>query len=134
MVARVERDATVSAVADLARRFTALVRASSGVGQGPRPAKQVVVSHGGVGRTAAAGRDAVAEFGAWITRAKAAVRRSSRRSPRTGRDATAVRAALTEPWSSGQAEGQINRLKLIKRQSYGRSGLDLLQRRMVLAA
>jgi len=41
---------------------------------------------------------------------------------------------LTEPWSSGQAEGQINRLKLIKRQSYGRAGLDLLRRRMVLAA
>ena len=31
---------------------------------------------------------------------------------------------MTEPWSSGQAEGQINRLKLIKRQSYGRAGLD----------
>ncbi|TXN01501.1 transposase [Methylobacterium sp. WL64] len=48
-------------------------------------------------------------------------------------DATAVKAALTEPRSSGQAEGQINRLKLIKRQSYGRAGLVLLQRRMVLA-
>ena len=44
-----------------------------------------------------------------------------------------LRAALTEPWSSGQAEGQINRLKLSKRQSSGRAGLDLLQRRMVLA-
>ena len=49
-------------------------------------------------------------------------------------DAAAVRSALTEPWSSGQAEGQINRLKLIKRQSYGRAGLDLLKRRLVLAA
>lgn len=39
-----------------------------------------------------------------------------------------------EPWSSGQAEGQVNRLKLIKRQRYGRAGLDLRKRRMVLAA
>ena len=49
-------------------------------------------------------------------------------------DNVAVRAAVTEPWSSGQAEGQINRLKLIKRQSYGRASLDLLKRRLVLAA
>ena len=49
-------------------------------------------------------------------------------------DAAAVRSALTEPWSSGQAKGQINRLKLIKRQSYGRAGLDLLQRRLILTA
>ena len=53
--------------------------------------------------------------------------------PKDG-ERTAVRAALTEPWSSGQAEGQINRLKLFKRQSYGRAGLVLLKRRMVLAA
>jgi len=117
VVARVERDATASAVADLARHFTALVRAS------------------GVGRTAAAGRDAVADFAAWITRAKACSAPAiATFASGLDSDATAVRAALTEPWSSGQAEGQINRLKLIKRQSYGRAGLDLLQRRMVLAA
>ena len=117
VVARVERDPPASAVADLVRRFTALVRAS------------------GVGRTATAGRDAVAELGAWIASAKAcsAPAIATFASGLDG-DGTAVRAALTEPWSSGQAEGQINRLKLIKRQSYGRAGLDLLQRRMVLAA
>ena len=49
-------------------------------------------------------------------------------------DGAAIRAALTDPGSSGQAEGQINRLKLIKRQSYGRAGLDFLRRRMILAA
>ncbi|WP_128565307.1 transposase [Methylobacterium crusticola] len=49
-------------------------------------------------------------------------------------DIAALRAALTEPWSSGQAEGQINRLKLIKCRWYGRAGLDLLKRRMVLTA
>ena len=49
-------------------------------------------------------------------------------------DGATVSAALTEPRSSGQAEGQIIRLKLIKRQSYGRAGPDLLKRRLILAA
>jgi transposase len=49
-------------------------------------------------------------------------------------DGAAVRAALTLPWSSGQAEGQINRLKLLKRAMYGRASLDLLRRRLILAA
>jgi transposase len=38
------------------------------------------------------------------------------------------------PWSSGQAEGQINKLKLIKRQMYGRAKFDLIRRRVLLAA
>ncbi len=42
------------------------------------------------------------------------------------RDLDAVRNALIYPWSNGQVEGQINRLKLIKRQMYGRAKLDLL--------
>lgn len=45
-----------------------------------------------------------------------------------------MRAALTRPWSHGQAEGQINRLKLLKRQMFGRVGFDLLRRRRVLLA
>lgn len=48
-------------------------------------------------------------------------------------DAAAVNAALTTPWISGQAEGQITRLKLLKRQSYGRASLDLLRQRVLLA-
>jgi len=42
-------------------------------------------------------------------------------------DIDAVRAALELPWSNGQTEGQINRLKVIKRQMYGRASLDLLR-------
>jgi len=49
-------------------------------------------------------------------------------------DAAAVHAALTLPWSSGQVEGQITRLKLIKRQTYGRAKLDLLRARLREAA
>jgi transposase len=49
-------------------------------------------------------------------------------------DLAAVQAAVTLPWSQGPIEGQINRLKLLKRQMYGRARLDLLARRFLLAA
>jgi transposase len=47
------------------------------------------------------------------------------------KDRHAVAAALVQPWSNGQTEGQITRLKLIKRQMYGRAKLDLLQARLI---
>lgn len=47
------------------------------------------------------------------------------------RDEAAVRAAITSPWSNGQAEGQITKLKLVKRQMYGRGKLDLLEARVI---
>jgi|SRR5271169_5753626 len=50
------------------------------------------------------------------------------------RDEAAVRAALTLPWSTGPVEGHIHRLKLIKRQMYGRAKLDLLRIRVLHAA
>jgi transposase len=50
------------------------------------------------------------------------------------RDEAAVRAALELPWSQGQVEGQITKLKLLKRQMYGRAKLDLLQQRLLHAA
>jgi len=46
-------------------------------------------------------------------------------------DKAAVHAALVLPWSNGQTEGQINRLKLIKRQMYGRAKFDLLRARVL---
>jgi transposase len=46
----------------------------------------------------------------------------------------AVRAAVTEPWSNGPVEGHVNRLKLIKRQMFGRAGLSLLRARVIHAA
>ena len=49
------------------------------------------------------------------------------------KDKAAVAAALTEPWSNGQTEGQITRLKLVKRQMFGRANLDLLEARLVSA-
>ncbi len=47
------------------------------------------------------------------------------------RDESAVRAALTYEWSNGQTEGQINRLKMLKRQMYGRAKFDLLKMRVL---
>jgi transposase len=49
------------------------------------------------------------------------------------RDRAAVNAALTTIWSNGRVEGHVHRLKLIKRQGYGRAHLDLLCRRVVAA-
>ena len=49
-------------------------------------------------------------------------------------DKEAVRAAIVEPWSNGPVEGQVNRLKLIKRSMYGRAKFDLLRQRVLLAA
>jgi transposase len=46
------------------------------------------------------------------------------------RDIDAVRNAITEQWSNGQSEGQINRLKTLKRAMYGRAGPELLRTRM----
>lgn len=50
------------------------------------------------------------------------------------RDHSAVAAALTLEWSNGQVEGQIHRLKLVKRQAYGRAKFDLLRARFLQAA
>jgi transposase len=50
------------------------------------------------------------------------------------RDRQAVEAALSCEWGNGQVEGQVNRLKLIKRQMYGRANFDLLRARVLHAA
>ena len=50
------------------------------------------------------------------------------------RDHDAVLAALKMPWSNGPVEGQVHRLKLIKRQMYGRASFDLLRIRVLNAA
>jgi transposase len=57
-----------------------------------------------------------------------------RRFARTLRqDWSAVVEAVKQPWSQGQVEGQINRLKLVKRQMYGRANFDLLRQRVLHA-
>jgi transposase len=48
-------------------------------------------------------------------------------------DYAAVKAGMTLSWSTGPVEGHINRLKMLKRQMFGRARLDLLSRRFLLA-
>lgn len=47
------------------------------------------------------------------------------------RDWDAVVQAVRQPWSNGPVEGQVNRLKMIKRQMYGRASFDLLRARVL---
>ena len=70
----------------------------------------------------------------WLTRATTSAVDAIRRFA-TGlyEDYEAVKAGVTLPWNSGPVEGHINRLKMVKRQMFGRARLDLLSRRFVLA-
>ncbi|HYF66305.1 MAG TPA: transposase, partial [Herpetosiphonaceae bacterium] len=75
------------------------------------------------------------QFALWLTKAHACSISALRAFAQSlEKDRDAVQAGLTIAWNNGQLEGQINRLKLIKRQSYGRAGFDLLQRRVMLKA
>jgi len=65
----------------------------------------------------------------WIDRARKSLVASFANG--VGKDEAAVRAAIILPWSNGQTEGQITKLKLVKRQMYGRAKIDLLQARLI---
>jgi transposase len=69
----------------------------------------------------------------WLTRARAPNVVKEMRGFADGllEDEPAVKAALQLPWSNGQVEGQVNRLKTIKRQMYGRANFELLRRRLL---
>lgn len=72
------------------------------------------------------------ELDPWIAAAKSTALSSFATGIASDRDA--VSAALVHPWSNGQTEGQITKLKLVKRQMYGRAKLDLLEARVISAA
>nr|WP_261988333.1 transposase [Streptomyces sp. gb1(2016)] len=50
------------------------------------------------------------------------------------KDWDAVMAGLTLRWKSGPVEGHVNRIKMLKRQMFGRAKLDLLRKRVLLSA
>jgi transposase len=76
-----------------------------------------------------------AQIEPWLRRATMSTLPPFRRFARGLRaDYAAVQAAVTLPWSQGPIEGHINRLKMLKRQMFGRARLDLLARRFLLAA
>lgn len=72
------------------------------------------------------------QFEAWLASARGTALNAFVRG--IDRDHDAVLASLVEPWSTGPVEGQINRLKLLKRTMYGRADYDLLRRRVLAAA
>lgn len=115
-VARLEQDNDTAIVAKLARQFTALVRACN--------VSQKTDVH-----------TASADLNTWLAEAGASgVPVIETFAAGLQGDSGAISAALTTPWSNGQTEGQVNRLKLIKRQMFGHASFELLRRRVLLAA
>ena len=72
---------------------------------------------------------ALADLDAWISRANVSL--VSAFANGVSKDKAAIEAAIALPWSNGQTEGQVCKLKLVKRQMYGRVNLDLLQARVL---
>ncbi len=75
---------------------------------------------------------AIESFPAWIARASDSLVSSF--ASGVLKDEAAVRNVIISPWSNGQTEGQITKLKLVKRQMSGRAKIDLLQARLIGAA
>ena len=101
-----ERSPEIRTSADLARRFSDIVRSR-------KPE----------------------EFDAWLCNAESSgISEFSNFAKGLRRDYDAVRAGLTLEWSNGPVEGHINRLKLVKRCMYGRGSLALLKKRYIRAA
>jgi len=71
---------------------------------------------------------------AWLKRAaQSTLKAFERFASGLREDYEAVKAGLTLPWSTGPVEGQINRLKMLKRQMFGRANIDLLRLRVLYA-
>lgn len=113
IVARVTQDPQVAKAARLIRRFVRLFATTAR--RAPRRVLGVITRW--LGDAAAAGVSAIITFAAGLRQ-----------------DSQALRAALATPWSNGQSEGQITKVKLLKRQMYGRANFDLLRRRVLLAS
>lgn len=108
------QDKEAAGIVALVRRFANLVRGSSVTAASPC-------------------RVPIRTFRNWVRDASASGLRTVTTFATALQKDTAVKAALSTSWSNAQCEGQITRLKLLKRQMYGRASLDLLQRRLLLA-
>lgn len=115
-VAQIEQDREVRKAAGLARRFTALVQASGVTHRRATGARLAALTRW-LDQTKTCGVPALQTFAAGVQQ-----------------DLAPIQAALTTGWSNGQTEGHVNKLKLLKRQMYGRARFDLLRRRLLLAS
>ena len=74
-------------------------------------------------------------FEAWLTASLTSDVRARRTfAASLAKNGSAVRTVLTTTWSDTQAEGRVTKLQLLKRRMYGRGNIDLLRRRVLLAA
>jgi transposase len=87
-------------------------------------ARQIIVAFQAMIR-----KKCLADLDPWLERARSSLVASFANG--VTKDQAAVSAAITSPWSNGQTEGQITKLKLVKRQMYGRAKIDLLQARLI---
>ena len=80
------------------------------------------------------GRTGSQDLESWLTAIEADDGQPDLRSLAVGirTDQQAVTNGLTLPYSSGKVEGTVNKIKMIKRQMYGRAGFDLLRKRVIL--
>jgi len=105
-------------------------------GKGRRPEKRLAGLHCNASARHAIPRHSskqdIQRFDVWLNDAQQSGIYAIHRFARTlRRDVDAVRNSLTEGWSNGQTEGQINRLKTLKRAMYGRASTELLRARML---
>ena len=122
--ARIIARLLTSARDDLTRSEAILVAAIEGNVQDLVTARETILEFQSMIRSKAA-----AKLDAWLEAAKETLVASFANG--VEKDLAAVRNAIISPWSNGQTEGQITRLKLIKRQIYGRAKIDLLQARLI---
>jgi transposase len=87
-------------------------------------AREIIVEFQGIIR-----RKALADLETWISRARLSLVAAFANS--VSKDKAAIEAAIALPSSNGQTEGQVRKLKLVKRQMYGRGELDPLQARVI---
>lgn len=109
---------------DLSRSETVTVAAIEGDVHVLIEAREVVAAFKAMTR-----KKSLADLEPWVERARSGLIASFANG--VVRDLAGVSAAITSPWSNGQSEGQITKLKLVKRQMYGRGILDLLQARVI---
>ncbi|VFU17762.1 transposase (fragment) (plasmid) [Methylocella tundrae] len=122
--ARIIARLMTSARDDLTKSEAILVAAIEGNVQDLVVAREAIMEFQSMIRSKAA-----AKLDAWLEAGKGTLVGSFANG--VEKDLAAVRNAIISPWSNGQTEGQITRLKLIKRQMYGRAKIDLLQARLI---
>jgi len=109
---------------DLTKSETVTVAAIERGAPALAEAREIIAAFQGMIR-----KKSLADLDAWLERAGASLVASFASGVTKYR--AAVAAAITSPWSNGQTEGQITKLKLVKRQMYGRGKIDLLQARVI---